>query len=88
MSIINVKSLHIQLQVPIQVKMINPALLTADEVRQYSHTHDTMAASYCLQVQWLNDYHTRCRNEVGPLLLDESKTATYQWLLRETQLMG
>ncbi len=40
------------------------------------------------EITWLNDYHTRCREEVGSVLLEQGRTAAYQWLMKETQILG
>ncbi|KAG1679559.1 Xaa-Pro aminopeptidase 1 [Nymphon striatum] len=36
-------------------------------------------------IKWLNDYHQQCRNTLGPILLEEGKKSTYEWLMKETQ---
>jgi len=33
------------------------------------------------QLQWLNDYHSRCREKVAPLLQGRAR----EWLVRETE---
>lgn len=40
------------------------------------------------EIIWLNNYHTRCREEVGAVLLEQGRTAAHQWLMKETQLVG
>lgn len=56
--------------VPIQTKLIDPALLTKKEV------------------EWLNAYHTECREKVGELLLQQGHKEAYNWLLKETEPIG
>lgn len=40
------------------------------------------------QLAWLNDYHTKCLEVVGPALKERGKTEAYQWLKEQTQLIG
>ena len=40
------------------------------------------------EITWLNNYHTRCREEVGSVLLEQGRTAAHQWLMKETQILG
>lgn len=40
------------------------------------------------EIDWLNDYHSKCRDIVGPELQRQGKTAAYQYLMRETELVG
>lgn len=56
--------------VPIQMKMVDPKLLTEKEMN------------------WINDYHSKCRDIVGNELKKQGKTAAYEWLMRETEVMG
>ncbi|XP_062607855.1 xaa-Pro aminopeptidase 1-like [Saccostrea cucullata] len=56
--------------VPMQLKMIEPSLLTEKEI------------------SWLNDYHTMCRDIVGPELKRQGKKEAYDWMMRETQSIG
>lgn len=56
--------------VPIQLKMVDAALLTQKEI------------------DWLNDYHTICREVVGAELQRQGKKEAYEYLLRETELIG
>merc|ERR1719414_770584 len=52
--------------VPIQQKLIDPKLLSQDEIN------------------YINLYHQKCRDSVGPLLRDMGKTDGLKWLIRET----
>ena len=54
----------------LQMKMIDPSLLTAEEV------------------DYLNNYHDRCRQEVGPLLREMNLTDGLSWLIKETEPLG
>lgn len=56
--------------VPLQQKMINPALLTQKEI------------------DWINDYHSECRETVGAELRRQGKKEALEWLMRETQPLG
>lgn len=40
------------------------------------------------EIDWLNDYHTKCQEVVGEELRRQGKTAAYNYLMRETQLIG
>jgi Xaa-Pro aminopeptidase len=40
------------------------------------------------QENWLNDYHTKCRDVVGAELKRQGKKDAYDWLMRETQSIG
>lgn len=40
------------------------------------------------EISWLNDYHTLCRDTVGPVLLEQERSEAYKWLMKETQLLG
>ena len=53
-----------------QMKMIDPSLLTAEEV------------------DYLNNYHDRCRQEVGPLLREMNLNDGLSWLIKETEPLG
>jgi len=37
-----------------------------------------------VQIAWLNDYHRRCKNEVGQYLVDRDKRDAYDWLVART----
>ncbi len=56
--------------VPIQQKMIDPHLLSRDEVN------------------YINNYHQKCRDVVGPLLRSMGKKEGLNWLIRETNPIG
>lgn len=56
--------------VPMQLKMVEPSLLTEREI------------------SWLNEYHTLCREVVGPELKRQGKKEGYEWLMRETETIG
>ncbi|KAL4231887.1 Xaa-Pro aminopeptidase 1 [Mactra antiquata] len=40
------------------------------------------------EIDWLNDYHTECREVIGAELKRQGKKSAYNYLLRETQLIG
>lgn len=40
------------------------------------------------EIDWLNSYHTECREKVGELLLRQGHQEAYNWLVRETQPVG
>jgi Xaa-Pro aminopeptidase len=40
------------------------------------------------EVAWLNDYHTKCFEVVGPLLKERGKLEAYKWLQEQTALIG
>ncbi len=56
--------------VPVQRRMIEPGLLTAEEV------------------SYLDDYHSRCREDVGALLRERGLKDGLDWLMRETEPLG
>ncbi|XP_071090079.1 xaa-Pro aminopeptidase 1-like [Haliotis cracherodii] len=56
--------------VPIQTKLIDPSLLTEQEI------------------DWLNEYHTRCREVIGAELKKQGKLKVLDWLIRETEQLG
>jgi len=56
--------------VPIQQKLIDPKLLSPDEIN------------------YINMYHQKCRDSVGPLLRDMGKSDGLKWLIRETNPIG
>ncbi|XP_067656782.1 xaa-Pro aminopeptidase 1-like [Haliotis asinina] len=56
--------------VPIQTKLIDPSLLTEQEI------------------DWLNEYHMRCREVVGAELKKQGKLKVLDWLIRETEQLG
>ncbi|XP_077992891.1 xaa-Pro aminopeptidase 1-like [Glandiceps talaboti] len=56
--------------VPIQLKMIEPSLLTEKEI------------------SWLNEYHSKCRDIVAPLLEQQGRKEALQWLMKETEPLG
>lgn len=37
------------------------------------------------EIEYINDYHKKCRDVVGPILKKQSKEEGLQWLLRETE---
>ena len=40
------------------------------------------------EIAYINNYHTRCREEVGVVLLEQGRIIAHQWLMKETQLIG
>ncbi len=56
--------------VPIQVKMIEPSLLTREEI------------------VFLNNYHQKCLDDVGPLLREMGFKDGLKWLINETKPVG
>lgn len=48
----------------------------------------TVAVGFSVQISWLNEYHTQCREVVGPELKRQGKKEAYEWLMRETQSIG
>ena len=40
------------------------------------------------EINYINQYHQKCRDMVGPLLLSMGKTDGYNWLVKETTPMG
>ena len=40
------------------------------------------------EIDYINQYHQKCRDLVGPLLLSMGKTDGYNWLVKETTPMG
>ena len=55
---------------PIQQKLIDPSLLTQEEI------------------DYINQYHQKCLDMVGPLLREMGHQAGLNWLIRETQPIG
>ena len=41
-----------------------------------------------LEIEWLNEYHTKCWEQVGPLLREKGNMKVYQWLQNQTRLLG
>lgn len=41
-----------------------------------------------LQVNWINDYHTQVRDEVGAELKRQGKQEALKWMMKETQPIG
>ncbi len=37
------------------------------------------------EITWLNEYHQRCLNLVGPILNEANKNEVYDWLLSQTR---
>ncbi|XP_064599693.1 xaa-Pro aminopeptidase 1-like [Liolophura sinensis] len=37
------------------------------------------------EINWLNEYHDKCRDMIGPVLLEQGKKEAYDWLMRETE---
>lgn len=37
------------------------------------------------QIEWLNNYHTQCREKIGKMLKDQGKTDVYNWLVELTE---
>ena len=56
--------------VPIQQKLIDPKLLSQDEIN------------------YINHYHQKCRDMVGPLLREMGKKEGLKWMIRETSPIG
>ncbi|XP_040577556.1 LOW QUALITY PROTEIN: xaa-Pro aminopeptidase 1 [Lepeophtheirus salmonis] len=56
--------------VPIQKKLIEPTMLSSDEVA------------------YIDDYHTLCKDRVGPLLRELGLKEALNWLIRETEPLG
>lgn len=77
--------------VPIQTKLINIDLLSDPEVsRSYARTKRIYDFDliYCVpfcwfQIRWLNDYHKKIRENISPLLSNNSNIV--DWLERETR---
>lgn len=40
------------------------------------------------QIDWLDNYHSTCREVVGKALREQGRTNGLQWLLKETQPLG
>lgn len=40
------------------------------------------------EIDWINDYHSKCREIVGAELQRQGKTAAHKYLMRETELIG
>lgn len=40
------------------------------------------------EINFLNEYHTECRETVGVLLKQQGQQGAYEWLIRETQPIG
>ena len=40
------------------------------------------------EIDYINQYHQKCRDLVGPLLRKMGKTEGYNWLFRETTPIG
>jgi len=40
------------------------------------------------EIEWINQYHNRCMEEVGPLLEAQGNHAVYKWLQEQTQPLG
>ena len=77
--------------VPIQLKMVVPEMLDENEVSALGIVFLEIAHSRIhthLQISWINDYHTQCREVVGAVLLEEGLQTAHQWLVKETQLLG
>merc|ERR1712223_1015983 len=55
---------------PIQQKLIDPTLLTQEEI------------------SYINQYHQKCLDMVGPLLREMGKSDGLKWLIRETNPIG
>jgi len=39
-------------------------------------------------VAFINEYHSQCRDKVGPLLLRMNKKEAHDWLVKETMPIG
>ena len=61
--------------VPIQTKLIDPTLLTTEEV--CSCCPDQLCS---LQVAWLDDYHALVKQHVVPELMRQGKAPLAEWL--------
>lgn len=55
---------------PIQQKLIEPTLLTKEEIN------------------YINQYHQKCLDVVGPLLKEMGQQAGLDWLIKETRPIG
>ncbi|KAK3095170.1 hypothetical protein FSP39_011006 [Pinctada imbricata] len=40
------------------------------------------------EIDWLNDYHSKCLQIVGEELMNQGKTAAFKWLKKEAQIIG
>ncbi|CAC5381437.1 pepP [Mytilus coruscus] len=40
------------------------------------------------EINWINDYHTQCRDEVGAELKRQGKQEALKWMMKETQPIG
>jgi hypothetical protein len=50
---------------------------------------DKQTGLFCdLQITHLNEYHSRCREVVGPLLKKMGHNEALEWLYRETEPIG
>ena len=60
------------------------------EIELFSSIQNLMDASLLTakEVEWIDSYHTRVRDLVGPYLKAKGKAETYNWLLEETKLMA
>ena len=43
---------------------------------------------FFIQIDWLNDYHTKCIDAIAPLLKQNGKTEALEWLMREAAPIG
>ncbi len=89
--------------VPIQRKLIVADMLTKAEVRAAT-TLFSLSLSLSLspftvalvfsngprvsQVDYIDHYHSQCRDKVAPLLTEMNKKDALAWLMRETQPIG
>jgi len=64
--------------------------LTFDPITMVPLCQNLMDASLLTakEVEWIDSYHTRVRDLVGPYLKAKGKAETYNWLLEETKLMA
>ena len=40
------------------------------------------------EIKWVNDYHTKCRTIIGEELQKQGKHDVYEWLVKNTELLG
>lgn len=78
--------------VPIQTKLINVDLLTQSEVSSmrcvliwlhHIWVRNIYSVEMIFQVDWINAYHVRVRDNISPLLSNNSNII--EWLQKETQ---
>ena len=70
------------------MKMIEPSMLTAEEVSWIGCSTCSIFDNSSPQITWLNNYHAECLDKVGSYLADTGKAEVLKWLERETQALG